>query len=395
MKIIKCLLSIATLILAAACTKDGGGRAVNVSVSPSELSAPYLLSSQNFEVQADGAWTARILSDAGESVSWATLSREKGNGNAKVTVRVFDNEYKNARVAKITITSASGNEAVVTLTQAGNPKSDTEVVEATVRVGTFNVRVAGKNETDPNNNWENRKPRVIKSIQGNNFDFFGLNEVSKDIAEYLTEELKNTYAIEFFNPYQGLSTKYAAQGIAYRKDRYTLSEWNVFYLSDTPDRPTFNDGGSYCRAACCGVLTHKMSGIKIFMMVTHGALDNDSRDSFAHLCAEMEKKYNPKGYPSFFVGDMNADPSCKATEIYRRHWMDAYLDAPERTGSIATYNGFNLSVDLNNPSKRIDYVYYRNAVPLTYACDNTKFDGLFPSDHFPVYSDMKVLLTAE
>ena len=263
-----------------------------------------------------------------------------------------------------------------------------------VRVGTFNVRSADKEESDANNNWVNRRQRVIKAIQINNFDFFGVNEVTTDIAPYLTEQLKDKYELKYFNPYDGLSSKYAAQGLAYKKDKYTLSDWHVFYLSATPDRPSLNDGNQ-CRGGCCGVLTDKDSGIKIFVMVTHGALDDTARDTYAHICSDMEKKYNTKGYPSFFVGDMNADPAESATETYLKHWKDACLDAPANTGPKATFNSFNLSQDLDDDSRRIDYIYYRNAVPLNYVCDDTKYDGYWPSDHFPVYSDMKVQATAE
>ena len=394
MKLFKYLIIMFLAVAAVSCSKDGGSTAVNVSVAPAELTAPYLLSSQSFEVQADGAWTAKIHSDAGEPIAWATLSREKGNGNARINVRVFDNEYKVARTARITVTSASGNKAVVTLTQSANPDSELDIVEATVRVGTFNVRSADIDEDDDNNDWENRKPRVIKSIQANDFDFFGVNEVTKDIAPYLTEMLKDKYELKYFNPYDGLSSKYAAQGLAYKKDKYTLSDWHVFYLSETPDRPSKNDG-NHCRGGCCGVLTHKATGIKIFVMVTHGALDDTARDTYAHICSDMEKKYNTEGYPSFFVGDMNAGPTASATKTYLKHWKDAFLEAPERIGPKATFSSFNLNQDLNLESKRIDYVYFRNAVPLKYVCDDTRYDGYWPSDHFPIYADMKIKATEE
>ena len=84
MKLFKYLIMTILAVAAVSCSKVDGGKAVNVSVSPSELTASHLLSSQKFEVQADGAWTAKILSEAGESVLWATLSREKGNGNAGI-----------------------------------------------------------------------------------------------------------------------------------------------------------------------------------------------------------------------------------------------------------------------------------------------------------------------
>lgn len=107
----------------------------------------------------------------------------------------------------------------------------------------------------------------------------------------------------------------------------------------------------------------------------------------------MEKKYNPQGYPSFFVGDMNAAPAGPASVEYRKYWIDAYLKvgASGRTGPFATYNGFDLDLDMYQSDGRIDYVYYRGAVtPLKYVCSDTRYDGYYASDHLPVYADMKL-----
>ena len=146
---------------------------------------------------------------------------------------------------------------------------------------------------------------------------------------------------------------------------------------------------TFYRGGCCGVLTDA-DGKKIFVVSTHGCLDAGKRKEFAPIFAEVEKKYNPNGYPAFLLGDMNARPTDDASVEYRKYWNDVYREvAPDQiSGPFATYNGFDLDRDLNADPKRLDYIYYRNATPLNYVCNSRKYDGLYASDHLPVYSDM-------
>ena len=392
----KYLIIFLTALAAISCSKDGGKAAVNVSVSPSELEAPHTVSSQTFDVQSDGAWTVRALWEDGTELAWVSLGRTKGNGNAKVSVRVYKNEYSNPRTAKLTVTSETGNEAVVTLVQAGDPESTIVGNVLTTRIGTFNVRVVNAGDTGENA-WENRKTRVVQSISDCDFDVFGVNECSTEIQTYLADQLKNGYTCKFFSPYAQNGKGNKAQGIIYKKE-YTLSDWHYFWLSTSPDKMCTNDisgGSKYNRGGCCAILTHNDTGIKMFVMVTHGALNDTTRDNFAYLYAQMEKKYNPKGYPSFFVGDMNASPTSAATLVYREYWKDARLNAAKVEGPLATYNGFDPAASLSKESKRIDYIYYKNATPLTYVCSDKKYGGYWASDHLPLYSDMKIETTVE
>ncbi len=232
---------------------------------------------------------------------------------------------------------------------------------------------------------------MIRSIRDCDFDVFGLNECSTDIQTYLKGNLKNEYNIRFFSPYGQDGNGNKAQGLAYRKG-FTLENWHWFWLSDTPDVMTTNDGNMN-RGGCCGTVSRDGTDIKFFVMVTHGALNAETRSQYAPLYQEMEKKYNPQGYPSFFVGDMNAAPAGPASVEYRKYWIDAYLKvgASGRSGPFATYNGFDLDLDMYQSDGRIDYVYYRGAVtPLKYVCSDTRYDGYYASDHLPVYADMKL-----
>lgn len=259
-----------------------------------------------------------------------------------------------------------------------------------VSVGTFNVRYI-TTEEDEQNNWENRKGRVVRSIRENDCDILGLQECSPLIQTDLSDQLGSTYDIRYFSPSvaSGAGSGGQAIGLAYKKGRFTLDDWHFFWLSETPSVMVTNDG-THKRGGCCATLTAKDSGERLFVMVTHGCLDADARAQWASLYQEMEASYNPGGYPSFFVGDMNAQPSDPASLTYRAWWSDAYLSDAVKSGPYCTFNGFHLDRNMYTYKSRLDYVYYRNATPLRYVCNDRLYDGYYPSDHLPVYALMRL-----
>ena len=97
-------------------------------------------------------------------------------------------------------------------------------------------------EEDAQNNWANRKTRVVQSIRENDFDVFGLQECSPDIKSYLSSELADTYSIRYFDPKSASGTgNHESMGLAYKSAKYTLSNWHYFWLSDTPSTMTLNN----------------------------------------------------------------------------------------------------------------------------------------------------------
>ena len=391
------IIVISTIFAAVQCTKPGS-ETVTLTVSPSELSVPYTQSSQDFEVQSNGSWTVKVTSPEGYEIFWAKPKREKGNGTATVSLRIYQNDYKNERSAHILVISETGDTSAVHLIQAGNPNSDVTDTEITVRIGTYNLRVkSGKDTGDYA--WDKRKPRLITSIYENNFDVFGVNECNTDVQNHINENLKNDYNIKYFSPYSQDGNGDRAQGIVYKK-HFTLIDWHYFWLSESPDVMVSNDpsGDSvYNRGGCCGTIVHNETGVRFFMMVTHGATNKSVRDKYAYLYIDMEKKYNPNGYPSFFVGDMNARPDQNSVATYLTYWKDVYLEVGKDkiTGPFSTYNDFDTSLDLNKDPRRIDYIYYRDATPLNYVCNDATYEECYASDHLPVYSDMKIKAVAK
>ena len=284
-------------------------------------------------------------------------------------------------------------------------KDPVERKPSDVRIGTYNLRRAKLDKNSPVNNWEVREPRVIASFLKEDFDICGLQEVDSEEQESLPRLLAEKglhYESYFFGPYadDGKGTK--AHGIFWRKDRFTAGEPHFFWVSDPPELKQVNDHGNsgvkgnFIRGGFCITLTDlKNKNAKYFVMVTHAPLNQEDHALNAHVYVDMEKKYNPEGYPSFFLGDLNATDTDTCSETYRSYWTDAYRwfdDNPAfREGPVGTFNAWRPAV-IKGPRRRIDFVYFRgNGIrPLRYVCDDTLFDGLCASDHFPVYIDFRL-----
>ncbi len=391
----KYLILLAAAIISLSCSKEGD-KAANelISASPAEVSAPAALNSQKVKVEANCVWDLTVTANDGSEVAWIVPDKKSANGNADVTLKIYANKF-NARTATLTFRTRGGQTSVVTVNQAGDDNASSEYVELPVRVGSYNIRVSGQSSDTGDLKWENRKENVFKTIKNNDFDIFGIQEVKTDQQKDIQTGLGDIYGIKFFSPYSQDGNGDKAQGLLYKKDVFTLSEWNYFWPSDNPSTMSKNDidgGISYSRGSCCAVLTHKQSGVKIFFMVMHGFLNDATGDKYAKVNNDMEKQFNKKGYPAFFVGDFNATDSRPAYNTWASYWKDTYktLTSDKRSGPAGTYNGWSA------PKSRIDFILYRGeAAPQSYKCDDVKYNGNYPSDHFPIVAEFIVKSTAE
>lgn len=274
-----------------------------------------------------------------------------------------------------------------------------------VRIGTYNLRRAKLDKDSPVNNWEARSPRLVESFRKNNFDLCGVQEVDSEEQASLPRMLADAgmdYGCYFFGPYadDGMGPK--AHGLLWKKDRFQASEPHFFWISDPPELKQVNDHGNgalkheFIRGGSCIVLTDLQNhGARYFVMVTHAPLNREDHAANAHVYLDMEKKYNPEGLPSFFLGDLNARESDPCSELYRGYWNDSYhsFDGnPQlREGPVGTFNGWRHDF-AREPDRRIDYIYFRGkgVRPLRYVCDTALYNGHFASDHFPVYVDFSL-----
>lgn len=370
---------------------DGGIKVEEtISASPATIDAGVSLASYEINLTSNAAWTAELQGEGNAEVAWVSLSKSKGTGDAKITARVFENKYKDTRKATVVFTTTNGTQSSVVISQQGKD-SGADIAELKLRVGSYNLRMSTITETSEDNSWTNRSPRLLVSIQENDFDVFGMQEVSIAQQTWLKTNLSTTYDFFFFSPYSQAGTGDKAQGIAFKKSLFTISDKNFFWASATPETMTTNDTGSsgnFSRGGCCCVLTHKETGIQVFFMNTHACLNREPNNNFASVYVDQEKKYNTSNLPSFFVGDMNAHVDYPAVTTYLTHWKDSYSAAAKRTGGTFTYNGFGSS----GTKYRIDYVFYKGSgITINEFCiNNALYDGKYASDHFPIYADLTI-----
>lgn len=271
----------------------------------------------------------------------------------------------------------------------------------TLRIGTYNLRMAPLDKNTPNA-WELRQPRLIESFLKEDMDICAIEEI--DGAEQISipallKQRGLEYDSYFFCPYAEDGVGGRAHGLLWKKDRFKADEPHFFWLSNPPEVMQENDHCgriNYIRGGFCLTLTDLQNkGARYFVMVTHAHLNKEDHAAAAPIFVEMEKRYNPEGLPSFFLGDFNAHEKDACYSTYQAYWTDAYhaFDArPElREGPEGTYNGWDPESVANNSTRRIDFIFFRGPIePLRYQCDSTLFDGYCASDHFPVILDCKM-----
>ena len=218
-----------------------------------------------------------------------------------------------------------------------------EPASVQMRVGSYNLWRPGPR--DDGYAWDVRKVRLAKTIAEIGFDVFGVQEfdtVIQNDLPGLVEKEGGNYEWFIFSPYNkegGAGPK--AQGIVYRKNRFTMLESHHFWLSPTPDVKSKGwDERKYTRGACCAIFKENATGLRFFLMISHMPLGKEANANAAPVILERAKEYNPESLPSFFVGDLNTREWTKSSELFRTYWNDTFLTVPAdvRKGSVGTFN---------------------------------------------------------
>ena len=269
-----------------------------------------------------------------------------------------------------------------------NPPAE---VQDTLNLATFNIRYATSDDTGVKS-WASRKASCVASVQDNDFDVVGFQEVLSNQQADLREALPE-YTFQFVGRDDG--TNGEAVGIAYRTARLEPLDYGRFWLSPTPDTPSNAQawgGPTRKRVAVWYKFKDLKTGRQFYYMSTHLEVSEDYLDvrtKSAELIIEREKSMNGSGIPFFVVGDMNPiAPTEMSMRKMREVFSDTFQEADKeglREGPIGTYNGFNPDADMESQSKRGDYIFAKGEYNLMrFRVVDTKFDGQYPSDHLPV-----------
>jgi len=247
----------------------------------------------------------------------------------------------------------------------------------TVRVMSFNV--CGWN-------YKNLKHLAAKTILTYNPDVVGLQECSYDCYKGLTKDLPD-YTFVGVGRENGKLDKNSGEscGILYKTDKFTLVDSGTFWLSETPDTPSKGWDADYIRICTWVILKNNETGEEFAHVNTHleNIDDGTGKEALEKGAQMVVDKALSFDMPVIVIGDMNFE---KGTAYYNTFVNAGFRDAQDAAANTMdgpTYHG--------DPTEHIDYVFVNGHITevITYKLVEDQFDGQYPSDHYPIYTDLK------
>ena len=258
-----------------------------------------------------------------------------------------------------------------------------------IKIMSFNVRTK-TSETDPANNWDNRKEACVELIKEHRPSIIGFQEAKYSSQwVYLKEQLAGSYDGYGVNRDTGAeSGSGEVMGILYDKRVILKLDGGTFWLSETPDEPSKGFGAGHSRCATWGLFRHIITGQIFYYINTH--LDHQvalAQVEGMKLIAQDFEKYKDT-YPLFLTGDFNITSSNAAIDPIEGFMYNTREVAPEAfTDYNSTYNGFT-----GTKSSIIDHIYCSNYLQVvSYHTINESYGGVnYVSDHYPIYAIVKL-----
>ena len=258
----------------------------------------------------------------------------------------------------------------------------TEKAADDVRVMSFNVRCADNNGV----------PRLLRSslvigeIRKIAPDSFGVQEATPGwIAEMkaaLDDYACVSYARDNGRDVGGIGESCA---VFFLKEKYELLEQGNFWISSTPEKPSFGPGAG-CRRVCTWVLLKNRGTGAVYAHVnTH--LDNKSGEArelgASMITSFIEEKF--AGTSVVFTADLNSGKSGGAYRIMAEKLTDASAAAADSV----SFGSFH-ECSPETTAYTLDYVMCSPDVRVNvFRVVTDGVDGRFVSDHFPLYADVR------
>lgn len=255
-----------------------------------------------------------------------------------------------------------------------------------IKVMTYNIRCGYCEDSSDVNNWSNRKYLVAYMIKTHSPDLIGLQEAEM----FQVKEL-----IEMLDEYDwyGVSREDGKEGgestaILFRKNRFTVEEKKTLWLSETPELVSKGWDAMYKRTVTIIKLKDLMSSIEFYYFNTHfDHIGEVARTESSKMIVNAIGKFSTE-YPVILSGDFNYRSTSDGYKIITNKIFDTQSISKNESGGNITFNGFGKDIQSDN---KIDFIFVNDKVEvLNHTIDTTTFNGLYPSDHYPVISEVKL-----
>lgn len=257
-----------------------------------------------------------------------------------------------------------------------------EKSDVATRIMSFNLRCVD----DKEGSIDNRSQIALAVIDQYAPDSFGIQEATPKWIKILDKEFGDTYARvgEGRSPIE-MFTEYSA--VYYRKDKYNLIDSGTIWLSETPEKKyTKSFDSKHNRIATWAVLEDKETGVRYTHINTHldHVLESTRVEQSKVLLNKIEElKANGK---VVCTGDFNTYETAEAYSIMSAAMSDTKLVAKNSDTGI-TFHKYGTIEEHEDGA--IDFIFTTEGVEVdTYKIIRNSVQGMYPSDHYPIVSDI-------
>lgn len=236
-------------------------------------------------------------------------------------------------------------------------------------------------------NYKNVKHLAAKTILAYDADMVGLQECGYACYKGLMQDLEG-YSFVGVGRENGRLDKNSGEscGILYKTEKFTLLDSGTFWLSETPEIPGKGWDADYVRICTWAVFRENATGREFTHVNTHleNIDDGTGMEALEKGTRMVIEKALSFDVPVLLTGDFNF---AKDTAYYSAVLEAGFRDSQDtaiRTVEGPTYHG--------DPEEHIDYVFLGGEIAAVEAYQIVKdsYEGVYPSDHYPIYVDLKL-----
>lgn len=236
----------------------------------------------------------------------------------------------------------------------------------------------------------NRNPdHVLQSIETENTDVFGCNEVTDEWITRLTAKFNSTYTcVKGLIRSNDKSAEYCP--IFFKTAQFELVESGTKWMSDTPDRMSKYKESHVYRIFTYAVLKDKTTGVTFMYIQAHLENNMEGYDSVSARTKQSAvlKKFTDSyaTLPIIVSGDMNSNNLKDISPLLQNTRFTNSVSIAEEKIESGTWvgKGFDSIADYT-----LDYIFVtEDSIEIKkYEAVDNKIEGKYPSDHIPVRID--------
>jgi len=253
---------------------------------------------------------------------------------------------------------------------------------------TYNIRYATANDGD--NQWEKRKEFLTDQISFYAPDIFGIQEGLQHQVDFIDEQLAIYDFIGVGRDDGDKKGEYCA--IFYNKEKLDLLGQSTFWLSTSPEKVSVGWDAAMERICTYGFFMEKETGAMFWVFNTHfDHIGELAREKSSELIVQKIREINKDHLPVILMGDFNLNDQSKAIIYLSSNFNDSRnISLNSSFGPYGTFTGFKFHEPVKD---RIDYIFCskENIQVEKYAVLTDSKDSKYPSDHFPVFVEIKFI----